>query len=85
MAITNKDIEKMKEVFATKQDLEKFATKHDLSEVKAEVMSGFDKVMGELEKAREDRFFAKAKDDSQDKRLEVVEARLAVVESSAGR
>ncbi|MDD5593455.1 MAG: hypothetical protein PHG97_01770 [Candidatus Margulisbacteria bacterium] len=30
MAITNKDVEKLKEVFATKEDLKSFATKEDL-------------------------------------------------------
>ncbi len=30
MAITNKDIDKLKEAFATKEDLKRFATKEDL-------------------------------------------------------
>ncbi|MCX5750164.1 MAG: hypothetical protein NT099_00580 [Candidatus Saganbacteria bacterium] len=37
------------------------------------VLVGVDKVMGELEKAREDRITAKSKDDDQDERLDKIE------------
>lgn len=76
MTITNKDIEKMKEVFATKEDLEKFATKEELSKFKDEVVDGLDKVMDELGKIREDQVFAKAKDVELERRLEKVEAKV---------
>lgn len=39
-----------------------------------EILTGLDKVMGELEKAREDRELAKEKDDELERRLEKVEA-----------
>ncbi|MFH1577380.1 MAG: hypothetical protein ABID35_07535 [Candidatus Margulisiibacteriota bacterium] len=39
-----------------------------------QVLGGLDKVMGELEKARDDRVLAKAKDAEQDRRLDRVEA-----------
>ena len=97
MAITDKDVTKLKEVFATKEDLKQFATKEDLKQfatkdelgqfrgeftaivgaLENKMMTRFDRVMGELEKAREDRIFAKAKDDEQDRRLDKLEARFA--------
>ena len=49
-----------------------------------EVLTGLDKVMGELEKAREDRVFAKAKDDEQDRRLGGLEERVEKIEAKAG-
>jgi len=38
MAITNKDIDKLSEIFATKKDLENFATKKDLLAIKKDVI-----------------------------------------------
>jgi hypothetical protein len=85
MAITDKDITKLKGVFltkedaknfATKDDLKQFATKVDLNKLEDKMMTRFDKVIGELEKAREDRVFAKAKDDEQDRRLDRLEAKV---------
>ncbi|MBN2057600.1 MAG: hypothetical protein JW782_02235 [Candidatus Saganbacteria bacterium] len=103
MAITDKDVNKLKEVFATKEDLKNFATKQDLEklkdvfatkeefrELKGEVTrlqgdvsvlgdmvrTGFDKVMGELGKIREDRVIATAKDREQDRRLDKLEAKV---------
>jgi len=67
MAITNKDIDKMKEVFVTKDEFQGF---------RDEMLKGQDKIMGELEKIREDRVFAKAKDDELERRLEKVEAKV---------
>lgn len=114
MAITNKDIEKLKEHFATKEDLdnkfkevhsvlEKHSTallnqtnkllehdgKFDLMNEKIDgkfdqVLTGLDKIVGELEKAREDRVFAKGKDDEQDRRLGSLEGGTQKVEAKAG-
>jgi hypothetical protein len=84
MAISDKDIEKMKGHFATKDDLQKFATKDDLKQFKDEVLGGLDEVMGELEKVREDRVFAKADDDRQNLRLDGLEGRMQKVEAKVG-
>jgi hypothetical protein len=118
MAITDKDVEKLKGTFATKEDLNRFATKEDLNrfatkedlnklETKVfdkfaendrrfdeidnkidkkfdQVLSGMDKVMGELVKAREDRVFAKAKDDEQDLKITRLEERVQNVEVKVG-
>ena len=95
MTITDKDVEKLKKHFTTKDDLRRFATKDDLSgeikSVKSElktfenkVVTRLDKVMGELEKTREDRIFAKGKDDEQDRRLDGLEGRVEKVESKVG-
>lgn len=37
--ITDADIEKLKQVFATKEDLDRFATKDDLHEIKTEMQA----------------------------------------------
>jgi hypothetical protein len=75
MAITNKDVDKiverMKEVFETKEDAHK---KHD------EVMQSLDALMKEKETAREDRVFAKAKDDEQDREISDLKNRVKKVE-----
>lgn len=71
MAITNKDIDKLKGAFATKED-------------HREVMTTLDKVMDELLKAREDRTFAVGKDREQDRRLEGLEHRGGRIEARAG-
>ena len=67
MAITNNDVEKLKEVFATKEDLKQSEDR---------VVTRLDKIIREQEKAREDRVFAKAKDDKQDQRLDRLEAKV---------
>ncbi|OGC06846.1 hypothetical protein A2526_05415 [candidate division WOR-1 bacterium RIFOXYD2_FULL_36_8] len=73
MAITKKDIEKLFEIFATKDDLKAFEGK---------TLTMLDKIMGELERAREDRIFAKAKDDDQDNRLDLHEKRIIILEKA---
>ena len=75
MAITDKDIDKLKEVFATKEELKDQNNK---------VVTRLDKIMGELEKAREDRIFAKAEDDRQNLRLDGLEGRMKKVEVKIG-
>ena len=80
--ITDKDIIKLKTVFATKEELnnglagleKKFDVRFD------NVTTMLDKIMGELEKAREDRIFAKAKDDEQDQKICVIESRVRKIE-----
>jgi hypothetical protein len=75
MAITNKDVDKLKEVFATKDELKQYKT---------EVMNGLDKVMDELVKARGDRTFAVGKDREQDRRIDSLESRMEKVEAKVG-
>jgi len=50
--------------------------KCELGSFRNEVLTGLDKVMGELEIAREDRQIAKAKDDEIERRQEKVEAKV---------
>ena len=47
-----------------------------------QVLTGQDKVMGELERAREDRKLAKKKDDEQDQQLDGLDKRVKVLEGS---
>lgn len=84
MTITNKDVDKLKEVFATKEDLNRFATKEDLDRKFDKVLSGQDRIMKELEKARGDRVLAKGKDDEQDRRLDGLEGRVQKIEVKVG-
>ena len=84
MAITNKDIDKLKEVFATKEDLKAFATKDELNDFRREVTGTLDKVMNELIKAREDRALAIGKDRDQGRRIDGLEARMGKVEARVG-
>lgn len=52
--ITDKDIQKLTTIFATKEDLNKFATKEELDELKDGMYTRMDKVMEELKAMRED-------------------------------
>jgi hypothetical protein len=81
MAITDKDIKKLSEVFATKGDLKGFATKDDLSSLRKDILDGQDKIMKELETARQDRNLALGKDREQDRRLDNLEGRMQTVEA----
>jgi len=76
MAITNKDIEKLTGHFATKIDLERFATKEDLKQLEDKMIIRLDKILSEQEKAKEDRIFAKAKDDEQDRKIADLDRKL---------
>jgi len=128
MAITNKDVDKLKEAFATKEDLNRFATKEDLNRFATKedmdarfkevqsvlnkqaaailnqtnkllehdgkfdemnekidrkfdlVLTGQDKIIKELEKAREDRTLAIGKDKEQDRRIESLEGKVQKIE-----
>lgn len=46
--ITNKDVEKLKETFATKEDLKQFATKEDLKTSMEETKRHFDVVAEDI-------------------------------------
>jgi hypothetical protein len=62
----------------------KFVAKEDLASLRADVVTRLDKVIGEQEKAREDRVFAKAKDDEQDQKIGNLEGRVQKVEAKVG-
>ena len=82
MAITNKDIEKLKEVFATKEELNgKFG---ELNGKFKEMLDGQDRMIKELERAREDRTLAIGKDREQDRRIGSLEQRVEKVEVKVG-
>lgn len=56
--IIDKDIKKLKTIFATKDDLKKFATKDDLAcslkTLNNTILKFKDEILGEIEKIRED-------------------------------
>jgi phage shock protein A len=102
MAITDKDVTKLKEVFYTKEDGKKLEghisqieghvsqigghvsqiegrvsqIEGQISQLKDIMLTRFDRIISEQDKAREDRVFAKAKDDEQDRRLDRLEAKV---------
>jgi hypothetical protein len=46
--ITDKDVEKLKETFATKEDLKQFATKEEMKNFKEEIIRHFDVVAEDI-------------------------------------
>ena len=80
--VTKEDLREELKRFATKEDLKKYATKDDLKAFEGKTLTMLDQIMGELEKAREDRIFAKAKDDEQDNRLDTCERKIIVLEEA---
>lgn len=54
--ITDHDIEKLKKVFATKEDLKEFVTKGDLKQfvTKNDIISFKDQILHEIQKLRDD-------------------------------
>ena len=53
-----------------------------MNEKFGEMSTGLDKIINELEKAREDRVFARAKDRDQDRMIEDIDKRVKVLEES---
>jgi len=66
--IDDKDIGKLSEVFATKDDLEKFSTKEELVEFKSEILDGQDQILKELKTLTQEKTIK----DKQDKRQKEV-------------
>ena len=68
-----KDLRKLAEYFSTI-----FATKHELEEsinsLRSDMLSGFDRVMGELRAAREDKTILNGRSEDHENRLEKIEA-----------
>ena len=80
MVLVKKDYESLKEIFMTKEEFN-FA----LGEVNLnfdKLLVGQDKIISELEKAREDRIFAIAKDREQDAKLNNLDSRVSKLETS---
>jgi hypothetical protein len=55
--ITKEDLRKALAPYATKEDLEKYLTVDEFRQFKDDVLTGLDKVMGELKKIREEQIF----------------------------
>ncbi|QHO63509.1 hypothetical protein [Candidatus Chazhemtobacterium aquaticus] len=54
---TKEDLRKALAPYATKEDLEKYLTVDEFRQFKDDVLTGLDKVMGELKKIREEQIF----------------------------
>jgi hypothetical protein len=76
MAITDKDVEKFKFVFATKEELNSF--RGEMKGFRGEALTRLDRIIGEQEKTKEDKVLAKEKDDKQDQRLDRLEAKVGI-------
>ena len=53
-----------------------------ISKLRDEIITSLDKIIKELETAREDRIFAIAKDREQDQKIEDLDKRVAILETS---
>lgn len=80
MAITKKDIEKLSEVFATKEDLKGFATKEDLASLKNEMLTGQDKIMKKLEDISIEQKMAYSQSRRQEEKTDNHEIRIKILE-----
>ncbi|OGB87265.1 hypothetical protein A3H38_03210 [candidate division WOR-1 bacterium RIFCSPLOWO2_02_FULL_46_20] len=94
MAITNKDIEKLSEIFATKDDLKRFATKDDLkrfstkddladlkSEIKDDILTSQDKIMKRLDDIVTEQRMGRLESRRHGEKLEDHETRIATLEA----
>ena len=89
MAITTKDIEKLSEIFATKEDLKAFATKEDLkafatkgelANLKNEILAGQDKIMKKIEDISLEQKMAYSQYRRQEDKIEDHEKRIKSLE-----
>ena len=93
MAITDKDIKKLKTIFATKDDLKRFATKDDLEDIKEEIRQEFqfwrsefydriDPILKEVQASREERVIINHRLEKHDNMLKNHQIRLHRLETS---
>lgn len=69
--IDNKDIEKLGDIFVTKEDIKVFATKDDLVQLKDEVLSGQDAIIGKLDMILQEKIIGDEQGKRQKKVLEI--------------
>lgn len=90
MAIDKKDIKKLSEVFATKEDLKAFATKEDLKafatkkdlgNLKGEILVGQDKIMKKIEDITIEQKMAYSQYKRHENKLEDHEKRITSLEA----
>ena len=69
--IDDKDVEKLSEIFATKDDLEKYATKDDIIEFKNEILTGYDTILEKLNTISQEKTIGDEQDKRHKKVLEI--------------
>ncbi len=69
--LDNNDIEKLSEVFATKDDIKNFATKEDIIEFKNEILTGQDEILEKLNTFLQEKTVGDEQDGRQKKVLEI--------------
>ena len=69
--LDNKDIEKLSEAFATKEDIKNFATKKDIIEFKNEILTGQDEILEKLTAFSQEKTIGGEQDKRRKKVLEI--------------
>jgi len=69
--LDKKDIEKLSEVFTTREEIMKLATKDDVVEFKNEILDGQDKILGKLEMLVQEKLIGDEQDKRQKRVLEI--------------
>ena len=69
--LDNEDIQKLIDVFATKEDIKDLAKKDDITELKDEILTGQDKILKELKTLTQEKTVNDAQDERQKKVLEI--------------
>jgi len=69
--LDNKDIEKLSEAFATKEDIKNFATKKDIIEFKNEILTGQDEILEKLTAFSQEKTIGGEQDKRRKKILEI--------------
>jgi len=71
--LDNNDIEKLSEVFVTKDDLERSERKIEdkIVEFKSEILNGQDEILSELKALRQEKLFGDAQDKRKTKVLQI--------------
>lgn len=97
MAISDKDITKLKQTFATKKDLDRFAIKQDVELIKndmldkveamftrfkSDIFDKIDPILKEVIASREERVLVSAKLSDHEDRLEKVEKQLGIAHTN---
>lgn len=69
--LNNKDIEKLTQIFATKEDIKDFATKDEIVEFKNEILTGQDEILEKLDILLTEKPIKEEQDKRQKKVLEI--------------
>lgn len=69
--LDDNDIQKLSEVFVTKEDIRDFATKNDITNFKDEILKGQDEILQKLNPLTDEKTIKDGQDKRQKKALEI--------------